>query len=79
LVHRMEPSEDQEEETGFSIIEIAAAEGLPIGLATEMLDMVASNHHGAAGIVRDEQASPADGGVRFYRDLIAGWPLGLVE
>jgi hypothetical protein len=63
----------------MSIIDIAAVEGLPIGLATELVDTLTASAPSDAGIVRDEQASPADGGVKFYRDILAQWPLGLVQ
>lgn len=85
LVERMAPAaervrgtgrteEDVENEHGLSIIDIAAAEGLPIGLATELLDMVAARPQGT-GIVRDDQAGPGHGGVKWYRDIISSWPL----
>lgn len=66
--------EDVENEHGLSIIDIAAAEGLPIGLATELVDMVAAHPQGM-GIVRDDQAGPGFGGVKWYRDIISSWPL----
>ncbi|BEJ09297.1 hypothetical protein CcaverHIS641_0602120 [Cutaneotrichosporon cavernicola] len=83
LLERMAPGEGREEkgrrteeevenEHGLGIIDIAAAEGLPIGLATELVDMVAAQPSGM-GIVRDDQAGP--GGSKWYRDIISGWPL----
>lgn len=66
--------EEVENEHGLSIIDIAAAEGLPIGLATELVDMVAQRPTGM-GIVRDDQAGPGQGGVKWYRDIISSWPL----
>ncbi|TXT08371.1 uncharacterized protein COLE_05295 [Cutaneotrichosporon oleaginosum] len=62
--------EEVENEHGLGIIDIAAAEGLPIGLATELVDMVAALPD---SIVRDDQAGP--GGSKWYRDIISGWPL----
>ncbi|BEJ01532.1 hypothetical protein CcaverHIS631_0602140 [Cutaneotrichosporon cavernicola] len=72
LLERMAPEEEVENEHGLGIIDIAAAEGLPIGLATELVDMVAAQPSGM-GIVRDDQAGP--GGSKWYRDIISGWPL----
>ncbi|GMK58389.1 hypothetical protein CspeluHIS016_0504210 [Cutaneotrichosporon spelunceum] len=83
LLERMAPGEGSEErqqrteeevenEHGLGIIDIAAAEGLPIGLTTELVDMVAAQP-GGMGIVRDDQAG--HGGTKWYRDIISGWPL----
>lgn len=86
LLERMAPGEGErmgrrtedevENEHGLGIIDIAAAEGLPIGLATELVDMVAA-HPAGMGIVRDDQAGP--GGSKWYRDIISGWPLEASE
>lgn len=73
---RRRTEDEVENEHGLGIIDIAAAEGLPIGLATELVDMVAA-HPAGMGIVRDDQAGP--GGSKWYRDIISGWPLGASE
>ncbi|WVQ82293.1 hypothetical protein IAT38_004421 [Cryptococcus sp. DSM 104549] len=57
------------EEKSFSALEFAALESLPIGLATEFIGLMEAQ----GGLVRDEQAGQAKGGVRWYRDIIAGW------
>lgn len=61
-----------EEEHGLSIIDIAATEGLPIGLASQFVELIAVK----GGIVRDDQAGPGDGGTKWYRDIISSYPLG---
>lgn len=58
-------------ETGLSIIDIAAIEGLPIGLATQFMELMETR----GGIVRDDQASPREGGTKWYRDIIVSWPI----
>ncbi|WVQ72554.1 hypothetical protein IAR50_002111 [Cryptococcus sp. DSM 104548] len=55
-------------EKSFSLIEFASQESLPIGLAGEFVELMESE----GGLVRDEQAGQADGGVRWYRDIIIG-------
>lgn len=65
-------------ETGLSIIDIAAHEGLPIGLASELVEMLAIHPPQWGGLVRDDQAGPGDGGTLWYRDIIREWPLGQV-
>lgn len=80
LVARMSPEgneNDEGAEKSLSILDIAALEGLPIGLATELVDLVSTYKPpvGSVGIVRDDQASASDGGVRWYRDIISFWPL----
>ncbi|WWD17362.1 hypothetical protein CI109_101803 [Kwoniella shandongensis] len=74
-----------DEEKSFSIFEFASIESLPIGLAQEFLEMMekytADNDGGSAGsgrgLVRDDQASQAEGGTRWYRDVISSWPLSI--
>jgi ESCRT-II complex subunit VPS36 len=76
----------QEVEPSLSLIEIAAHEGLAIGLVKELVEeveritaaSVATGSEGGGavgGIVRDEQAEQGSGGVRWYRDLISAWPV----
>lgn len=71
-------------EPSLSLIEIAAHEGLAVGLAKELIEEVervsggpslATRHGVIEGIVRDEQAEEGSGGVRWYRDLISAWPI----
>jgi ESCRT-II complex subunit VPS36 len=71
-------------EPSLSLIEIAAHEGLAIGLAKELVEEVERISGGPSlatrqgvieGIVRDEQAEEGSGGVRWYRDLISAWPI----
>ncbi|RSH87438.1 hypothetical protein EHS25_003348 [Saitozyma podzolica] len=71
-------------EPSLSLIEIAAHEGLAVGLAKELIEEVerisggpspVTRHGVIEGIVRDEQAEEGSGGVRWYRDLISAWPI----
>lgn len=78
-------------EKGLTLIEIAAMEGLPIGLAKELMEEVEKLGHSprqpngqvaslqrsteAYGLVRDDQAEQGAGGVRWYRDIISSWEL----
>lgn len=68
-------------EISLSLIEIAAYEGLAIGLAKELMeeieriDTTAMGSGGVYGIVRDDQAEQGAGGVRWYRDLISSWTI----
>lgn len=77
ILNRLNPStETEEKETSVSTIELASIENLAIGMAQELLESVemARKQHGfiggSAGIVRDDQAN---GGTRWYRDLISEW------
>ncbi|KAL1408761.1 Vacuolar protein-sorting-associated protein 36 [Vanrija albida] len=76
LVERMSPRDDDGAEVGMSIIDIAAVEGLPIGLATELVEMIGTRAPASGiGIVCDDQTGPGEGGRKWYRDIISGWPL----
>jgi ESCRT-II complex subunit VPS36 len=77
---------DAELEKGLTLIEIAAMEGLPIGLAKELMEEVEKLGHSSRrtdtaggiqpyGLVRDDQAEQGAGGIRWYRDLISSWEL----
>lgn len=77
------PEPAEEREKSLSLLEIAAAEGLPIGLAKELMeevDKINTRRYNLqkgviAGLVKDEQAEQGSGGVRWYRDIISGWEL----
>lgn len=66
-------------EKSLSLIEIAAYEGLAIGLAKELMEEIekleGGSVGGVGGIVRDDQAEQGAGGVRWYRDIMTGWSL----
>ncbi|KAI9639511.1 EAP30/Vps36 family-domain-containing protein [Dioszegia hungarica] len=66
-------------EKSLSLIEIAAYEGLAIGLAKELMEEIEKLENGdmggVGGIVRDDQAEQGAGGVRWYRDIMTGWTL----
>ncbi|ODO08108.1 hypothetical protein I350_03692 [Cryptococcus amylolentus CBS 6273] len=71
-LERLNPApEDAEgagsEEKSFSLIEFASQESLPIGLAQEFVELMESE----GGLARDDQAGQGDGGVRWYRDIMA--------
>lgn len=55
---------------GLSPLEVCAAEGVPLGLGEELTQLAAAQ----GGLARDDQAR----GGRWYADLIAEWPLGLL-
>lgn len=66
-------------EKGFSLLEIASHENLPIGLTKELMESIEQitpppGIREVIGVVRDDQAV-GDGGVRWYRDIITGWEL----
>lgn len=74
-----EAGESVESERSLSLLEISSQEGLPIGLAKELMESIEriSAPEGVrepVGVVRDDQAV-GDGGVRWYRDIISGWEL----
>ncbi|ORY34057.1 EAP30/Vps36 family-domain-containing protein [Naematelia encephala] len=76
------PSPTSIQEPSLSVIDISAHEGLPIGLAKEFIEQLETTRvhvlpgsQEASGLVRDDQAAQADGGVRWYRDIISGWPV----
>jgi ESCRT-II complex subunit VPS36 len=77
LLTRLQPDEKEYEES-ISVIELASAESLAIGITKEMLESVEMTRKeygvigGVGGVVRDDQAS---GGVRWYRDLISEWTI----
>ena len=78
LVSRLTPLPNATHEPSLSLIEISAYEGLPIGLAKELMEEVEATRPSdeareVAGVVRDEQAGQEAGGVRWYRDLISPW------
>jgi ESCRT-II complex subunit VPS36 len=76
-------------EKSLSLVEIAGHEGLAVGLVRELMDELEGlrleghtaqspanvGRAAALGVVRDDQAEQAAGGVRWYRDLITGWEL----
>lgn len=67
-------------EKSLSLIEIAAYEGLAIGLAKELMEEVEKIEGGKQssdilGLVRDDQAEQGAGGVRWYRDIISAWTI----
>lgn len=78
LLERFTPSPTASVEPSLSLIEIAAHEGLAIGLAKELIeeiegDLALTGTKGVSGLARDEQAGQESGGVRWYRDLISLW------
>ncbi|WVQ67732.1 uncharacterized protein L199_005936 [Kwoniella botswanensis] len=72
---RLNPSTSDEEgiEKSFTLLEFASIESLPIGLSREFIEILEEQHSG--GLVRDDQGSMSEGGVRWYRDIISGWPV----
>jgi len=82
LLTRLQPSPSEKEyEESISVIELASAENLAIGITKEMLESVEMSRkefgwQGVGGVVRDDQAS---GGVRWYRDIISEWTIDLVQ
>lgn len=81
-LNRLMPQDGEEKERNISAIELAGMEDLAIGMASEMLESVEMSRKehgligGMAGIVRDDQA---EGGTRWYRDLISAWHIQLVS
>ena len=83
LVKRLTPSPSTAttSEPNLSLVEIAAHEGLALGLVKELMEEIEANpiEEGTKeveGVVRDDQADQASGGVRWYRDLITPWQMG---
>ncbi|OCF60551.1 ESCRT-II complex subunit VPS36 [Kwoniella mangroviensis CBS 10435] len=72
---RLNPSTFDEggTEKSFTLLEFASIESLPIGLSREFIEILEKQHSG--GLVRDDQGSMSEGGVRWYRDIISGWPV----
>ncbi len=78
LLERLIPSTTTFAEPSLSLIEIAAHEGLAIGLAKELMEEIESTSTPGGtreifSLVRDDQAGQQSGGVRWYRDLISSW------
>ena len=66
-------------EKSVSLLEVAAMENLPVGLAKELMESIEQivppeGIREPIGLVRDDQAV-GDGGVRWYRDIMTGWEL----
>jgi ESCRT-II complex subunit VPS36 len=79
ILSRLNPGEEyssREKEESVSAIELASIENIAIGMAKELLESVemTRKEYGAigavGGIVRDDQA---EGGARWYRDIISDW------
>ncbi|WWC61839.1 uncharacterized protein I303_104424 [Kwoniella dejecticola CBS 10117] len=62
-------------ERGISSLEFSDYESLPIGLAKEFIELLEKPGEQGTGLVRDDQSSLGEGGVRWYRDIITGWPV----
>ena len=82
LINRLTPSSGTttESEPSLSLVEIAAHEGLALGLVKELMEEIEASpltegSREVEGIVRDDQAGQASGGMRWYRDLITSWHL----
>jgi len=78
LVTRLTPTLASTSEPSLSLIEIAAHEGLAIGLAKELMEEIEAirppdGSEEVMGVVRDDQAGQESGGVRWYRDIITSW------
>ena len=63
-------------EPSLSLLQIAAHEGLAIGLAKELVEEIErirppDGAKAVLGLARDDQAGQASGGLRWYRDLIS--------
>jgi hypothetical protein len=76
---RLIPGPTASTERSINILEFASYEGLPIGLAKEMMESIervaAVDNDGEVkgevyGVVRDEGG---DAGTRWFRDLISVW------
>ncbi|WVW83850.1 hypothetical protein I302_105872 [Kwoniella bestiolae CBS 10118] len=60
-----------EMERSFTLLEFSGIESLPIGLSKEFIQILERD----GGLVRDDQSSMSEGGVKWYRDIISDWPL----
>lgn len=77
LLIRLTPSSTATTEPSLNLIEIAAYEGVAIGLAKELMEEIERLRppddapKEVLRLMRDDQAGQESGGVRWYRDLIA--------